>query len=475
MQLIRVKSKASDNTGNFSNNFRTPVVIAPHSSISLVNAVVSLDTKQITVTATNNSFSFKRSATEAPSLTVTIPVGEYSIQPFIAALATAMNTALTMPASNVGFLWTPTQLSNGVLKLNYARSNIAAANFPTDNLVNCVKPASTTKQIQATTAGNMGEYNSFAISDNTLNPGCSKFTVTIGSLVNDAIIGVMREKPSGVTNYNEVVYDFGIVYEEDANYQVIINGVVAEVTNVIDGTPNDVITITLSGGQMILAVGAEVLHTVAYDFTASPFKVACSLGARQDALLKDIQFNVNLDTVSLAGPNNPIMRRDYSSEQWQVVSSTALEAGAATVLSVTMDDDVKQLLGFDHDPPSTSDEQGFFLADQPVQDTSTPLSLTVEVPNIGRMMCHDGIDGQRRQIVAVIPKLTVSGTDLTYEAPYPLPIELDNAYPISMSHLDVRLLNSTDNSEVNLEAPGCSLLFAIHNSPQTSQKPSTNY
>ena len=53
MQLIRVKSKSTDNTGNFSNTFRTPVVIAPNSSISLVNAIVSLDTKQITVTAEN--------------------------------------------------------------------------------------------------------------------------------------------------------------------------------------------------------------------------------------------------------------------------------------------------------------------------------------------------------------------------------------------------------------------------------------
>ena len=43
--------------------------------------------------------------------------------------ATAMNSALTMPASNIGFLWSPTQMVNGVLKLNYARASIVAANL----------------------------------------------------------------------------------------------------------------------------------------------------------------------------------------------------------------------------------------------------------------------------------------------------------------------------------------------------------
>ena len=39
-------------------------------------------------------------------------------------------------------------------------------------------------------------------------------------------------------------------------------------------------------------------------------------------------------------------------------------------------------------------------------------------------------------------------------------IDLNNSEPIQLSKLEIRILNSVDDTEVDLDSPGCSLTFA---------------
>lgn len=131
-------------------------------------------------------------------------------------------------------------------------------------------------------------------------------------------------------------------------------------------------------------------------------------------------------------------------------------------------DTMKTVLGFDDNPTPMTATQGNYVGSLPISTSSTPTSITVELPNLGgQIESYDGISQKRRPIVAVVPSLNASSGMLTYEPPHPPFIDLGNRYPIQLSKLEVRLLSSFDDTEVNLENPGCTLSFLLdHNEPQ---------
>ena len=91
MRLLRIKSQVDQNTGHFSNNFKTPVKIEPFSQIALVNAVLALDSRLMTVSSSNNTMSFTRKNNGSVS-SVVIPIGSYSTKSFLTTFSTALNS-----------------------------------------------------------------------------------------------------------------------------------------------------------------------------------------------------------------------------------------------------------------------------------------------------------------------------------------------------------------------------------------------
>ncbi|MDF1853374.1 MAG: hypothetical protein P1U85_21230 [Verrucomicrobiales bacterium] len=450
MKLVRIKSTVEDNTGFFSNEFKTPIKIEPNSKISLVNAVMNLDSKVIDVNNTNNTFSFQRKNAGQVSQ-VNIAVGKYSVQGFINLLKREMNKVIVVE-NTISFLWTPNVLTNGILKLNFARGNLQACDFPNANLVGCTKP--TTKQIQSTSGGT--DFFAFAISDNTFNPGCGIYRGEITASCENVIIGLMREKPTGITDYDHSIYDFGLIYKKNGDYETVVDGVYY--TSSKNCLTTDLISIHLSEGKIKFLKNTTVIDEVDYDFNAPPLRIACSLSGA-NALLQNLQYHPNLDNKTFLGNNNPIVIRDYDEE----VISNGLEAPPQTNLTLSLPEATKPLLGFEHTPEKTQLTIGSFIGDIPLEDSSTPLSVAIELPNLGVIESYDGYSRERRQIVGIIPQLNQSGSELVYEAPYPLPVNINNQFPISLSRIECRLLNSQNNEEINLEGEGCSLLFAIHN------------
>jgi len=111
-----------------------------------------------------------------------------------------------------------------------------------------------------------------------------------------------------------------------------------------------------------------------------------------------------------------------------------------------------------------------FAAQNQLISSSTPTSLTVECPNLGGMIqSYDGISQKRRPIVAVIPAMEQKNGLLTYQPGYPPFIDLNNRFPIQLSKLEVRLLSSFDDTEVNLEHPGTSMTFALNQNQHQHQ------
>ena len=94
-------------------------------------------------------------------------------------------------------------------------------------------------------------------------------------------------------------------------------------------------------------------------------------------------------------------------------------------------------------------------------DGAHPYSLSVELPQLGSMESYDGKTERRAQLVSVIPSLVKTNQDMSYNAPYPIFVDINNAYDLVLSSLEVRVLDSATNLPVALENPACSLTFAF--------------
>ncbi len=139
-----------------------------------------------------------------------------------------------------------------------------------------------------------------------------------------------------------------------------------------------------------------------------------------------------------------------------------LGATRATQISFTFDEDIQAVLGYDNAVVARVGVAGSFTAQQPLTDTTTPTSITVELPNLGgNILSYDGVSERRRNIVAVIPSMSQTNNNLIYDPGFPSFIDINNGYPIQVSKLDVRILSSFDDLPINLDAPGCSLTFGL--------------
>ena len=475
MRLLRLKSKSNDNTGHFQNTFRTPIRIDPYSEIALVNAVIALDARLIVVSSSNNKMSFTRKDSGSTS-NVVVPPETYSTRTFIKALDTAMNSSMAyepLLSTKPSFLWIPAVQSNGICQLGYSRENdVQDASFPVANGTMMEIDPALPQQVKPKVEGAPTDaFPAFIRSNNTFNPGVGQ----VGCLVsgNDkVIVGLLKNLPeSTTTDFDHTLYRYGIVYDgalAGATYKSIVDGVMSDTG--VNCNDDDVIQILLNKGKIEYQLdNGTPIGITSYDFDSPPLNIACSMSGN-NMIATQFQYHPNLAHTSLAGPLNPIHVKTFETG----MVSSGVGAGAGTKITITMPEAIQELLGYDSNPTVSTLQEGAFYADIPLQDTSSPLSLSIELPNLGRMENHDGYDGERKNLVALIPKLTQSGTDLVYEASFPLYININNQYPINLSSLECRILSSRDNSEIELEEPGCSLLFALHKpstgSPQDSTK-----
>ena len=327
----------------------------------------------------------------------------------------------------------------------------------------------------------MTTFDNLVSTNQTFNPGVGEVTARVTNN-GECIVGLIKPgAEDGGGEYDASIYAYGINYDTigTTSYSIIING--TEVVATPTPANADIIRIKLDNGKIkfsAIAGGTETALGDAvgyeYDFSAD-YRVACSMTTNTNGagamVIDSFQYHENLENKSLPGPDNDIVRQDFTAPE--VVHSN-LGAVPASRVSLSLPDGARELLGFEKDADLAKVLlSGSFNASNDITNTSTPLSLSVELPNLGRMENHDGLDGSRRQIVASMPRLTTTGSDLVYEAKFPLFININNQYPISLSEIECRILTSLDNKEIEIEDPGVSLLFAIHKSPQSSTNDST--
>jgi hypothetical protein len=456
MKLLRVVSKENDLTSFFSNEFSEAIEIPPHSTVALINGLFNVDSKSIYI-PTDSVFTFKLKQ-NGDGITVSIPSAYYTSQSIISTVEEKLNTAIDKTTQlnsgsleNVQFLWRPSVgKSPGLFSLSFARQKQVAFDFPADNLKNLALANGifTSSKLSGTAA----QFEAFGFSNNTVIPCATSIKMNVGAQDQKYIVGLLKEKPAGSKTYLASI-DFMYGCRSDgAHVHYIVNGVEVDSAPVGTVNPQTAIDITFNNGKVNFDSNQ---YEQAIDFDADGYFLAAGLWANT-ATFSGTGFNPNPFNQSIE--DRLVQQLDLPLKQ--VLHLDAV--GDPTQITLTMSDNLQASLGYDYNPNSVRALTGSFTSNNPIANTSTPTSMTVELPNLGgQISSYDGLTQRRRAIVAVIPSMLQTNGILNYEPSYPVFIDLNNPFPIQLSKLEVRLLSSFDNAPVNLDHPGCSMTFVL--------------
>lgn len=468
MKLIRIASN-NQLTGFFNNEFSEAITLPPHSKVALLNGVFAMDSKSIFV-PTESTITFQPKAT-AVEETATLPAGFYTRTTLLSTLQQVMNYALPKASmGNVCFAWSATLTSNQ-MSLNFARTDQVA--FPATNLTKMTGDAGTFTTTAASTTP--GQFKSFGYSDVTVLP----YNTTLSCKNNDGaggeqndnvrlLYGLLKTKPQAGTTFLRIEdFMYGIHYDGTDGYYIADGAVTGNATDMKPST----VGVTITFDRSTVRFNDETDYTITEPFSTDGYHLAFALYGNAAKITDTLQNPNPFDTQTAV--NGVVIKTPTPFNQvLHVDESLGLGAVNPTKVTLTMNEPMEAVLGYYDDPSPMSAISGSYISDQSLVESNTPTSITVELPNLGGAIDSlDGISEKRRPIVAVVPSMVTANGMLKYEPPFPPFIDLNNRFPIQLSRLEIRLLSSFDDSQVNLETPGCSLCFLLdHKSSQTSTK-----
>ena len=445
MKLVRVLSKEDQATASFSNLFTDQITISPYSQVALINASLSLTTITVNVNSGNNTFTFKNTE-GGDSYSVSLRVGDYSSTSFLTELNRAMNSQIPF-TSGRNYQWSASTAGNNVLSFFWANSK--SESLQDFEFTDGVNLNTSFNSGNATIVGNevlgaQGKSYWYSGAETPFTFGSGKLSAKINCAGG---FGLMKASnlPTEVMDDSNIV--FGIFCNTSQVYQVVINGVRKTITGVTS-TSAKIPALILSDGKISFIVDTsqstflELVDDVDFPYDGStllPFAQVLGRYSGSGLGISEMKWN-----------------RDPS------VGFTSI-GGQASKPSMTFNAGSRSLLGFTTDSVTVPSQvkSTTFVGNNAIIDTTPPVSLSVELPQLGSMESYDGKTERRAQLVSVIPSLVKTNQDMSYNAPYPIFVDINNAYDLVLSSLEVRVLDSATNLPVALENPACSLTFAF--------------
>ena len=461
MKLIKIISRDDQDTGMFSVDFREPFNLKPMSKVALINASFSMDTRQIVVTSNNNIFTYKRKDTE-PVLNVEIATGSYTQTGFRRALLQALSevqTAITGGADNndTNFQWRiPEVDDSGKLKLEFRRQGIQPM---INTTLTSMTEIANDGFLSSAGASPADQYSHYAISKMAFSNGTGIFTCQFRDVnsqnVSDGLMGLVNNDIVASTiQVSDIA--FGIKVDATGNYYVIQNGIATDSGFAVgdDESVRIVLCSDTEAGKLVYQYEDAVLGWVnlgvsstVFDFNSGSYFPCVALS------------NANTKCIQCQFASDPFFTTDIS----QLTDS--LGVVRATKVGLFLQEGVAEIMGFAELNHSVTSLTGSFNASIPLVETNTPPSLTIEMPSIGEMFNYDSVSGDRRQILAVCPLSNTKGGleagNLVYNPPFPVFIDLNNAFTTPISQMYIRILNSVTNTPVELDGQGTSITIAF--------------
>ncbi len=430
MKLLRIVSEEGQTTARINAVFNDNLIIAPHSKIALINAMVNIADDYLLVDDTNKSLSFRTRAS-AEYRSVTLPTGNYTPTTLATTLADEMNKKLTYETSDLGFQWDASYSAENKMEIKWNRSDLKVLNMA--NIAN-MDEGGASPDFTYTKTG-VDDWDSYAVTNSIFTRGAGYYEAKPykgTALKRLFLMGLTADpKPLGA-NFEYAIGDLFDV----GTYQIIVNGGLVTTTSVVvsDG---DSVKIALANDTLSFKVNDVDVYTMPFDDYSSSYKCGFTIknaGSYIQAPMAYIDPYIVADGVELLSAN-------------------------ASKVTVTFNKNTRHLLGFHNDVNDKNSAGGEFVAEEAIQTGGESPSMICEIG-----LPLDSFDSKlhkRRNIVAVMPNLDKFNNNLIYEAPYPLFISLHNASTLLLNTLQVRLLDQSNEEEVGLDVAGCALTFAI--------------
>ena len=437
MKLLRIVSEEGQTTARIDAVFNDNLIIAPHSKIALINAMVNMADAYLKVDDTNDSLAFKTKATSA-NRSVTLPAGNYTPARLATSLAIEMNKALTYEtdpsvSADLGFQWATGYSADNKLKIEFRRSDLKVLNMA--NITKMTK-AGASPDFTYTKTG-VDDWDSYAVTNSVFTRGAGYYEAKpyVGTAVSGKMLFLMGLTTDPTPLGASYKYAIGDLFDV-GTYQIIVNGGLVTTTSVVvsDG---DSVKIALANDTLSFKVNDVDVYTMAFDDYSSSYKCG---------------FTIKNVGSYISSPQAYI-------DPYIVADGVELLTANASKVTVTFNKNTKHLLGFHNDNNNKNSVSGEFVAEEAIQTGGESPSMICEIG-----LPLDAFDSKlhkRRNIVAVMPNLDKINNNLIYIAPYPLFISLHNASTLLLNNLQVRLLDQSDEEEVALDVAGCALTFAI--------------
>ena len=432
MKLLRIVSEEGQTTARINAVFNDNLIIAPHSKIALINAMVNIADDYLLVDDTNKSLSFRTKAS-AEYRSVTLPTGNYTPTTLATTLADEMNKKLTYETSDLGFQWDASYSAENKMEIEWNRSDLKVLNMA--NIANMDEGGASPDFTYTKTGADA--WDSYAVTNSVFTRGAGMYQAKIneGTAASMKFVMGLTNNPNPLT-YADYKYAIAALDGSD-KYQIIVDGAIVEETTV-DVLDGESVQILLANNTLSFMIALSPLH-IRPDFNdyGSSYKMGFSIRNAGDYISSP---KAHIDPYIVAG-------------------NSELLSVNATKVSLIFNKNTKHLLGFHNNDNDVTTIAGQFVANEPISTGGKSPSMICEIG-----LPLDSFDSKlhkKRNIVAVMPNLNKINNNLIYEAHYPLFISLHNASTLLLNNLQVRLLDQSDEEEIALDVAGCALTFGI--------------
>jgi len=451
MKIIRLVSQSTE--GLFDNDFNEDIVVEPNSSIALHSLTAEIDIEQITVTAENDEIQFKMFQGDTEYKVLHATHGVYNSSSFsdlFNDITIKMNSLMSNRSGEIGFQWrVATQVDTK--KVNFCNEAGEYVN-PTNKVSTkyaYTQAFSTAGGVIDRFGGTIGNYDSFLYFKAPNCKGSSTLRAQIYKTgFTDGFIVGYTTTPynSNTTVINPLDIKYGIKCTAVlANYITILDGIESPTTVpaaiVATGdTSNDTMSIDIYNGKIEYNIGRGTANPVVnlltlgdvYNHSTNLFPVIIFLGAGGDARLQNVKFScdpfyVITNAVNFDSPLSGL--------------PPAGNGQLAIRTLVFNDAELARYFGFKatsytSDPTNTITN---FISENAFSPADFSDSFVVELQNLN-IDSYDGLTNKRRNLLHSIVQADVIRNRLTYTAPYPLFLSLNNQHKIVLRRLRARIL-----------------------------------
>ena len=465
MKLIRLTTE--NEQGIFDCTFNEDVIIEPYSKIALHNITAEIDTTELTIDAQNDLLEWYISSTNPKS--THMPNGIYNmanIDTFFSNLGLSMNRAMSYNKNEIGSEWkvgktqgnkTAFNVKQGVFfkPISYASTN--------EFFVKCAK----TTSFIARNAGTPGQFDAFYYVRTAQCKGSStlriKYFSNSGSSNVGMILGFLTTPPpanASTINLADLTHAIQLV-NNSVGYSVIFDGSSSNTSTTPQLSDNIDIRMFNEKIQFVIVrdSGAQiVLKEETYDHVQDLFPVVLFIGD-QNARFSNLVFTsspfygASIDNSKLTPPDDSL-----------AVVLPNVGAYKTTRNIKIVDIDVASALGYSNNIYSSPapETASLWVAENQLTLVDLADSYVVELMNIN-VESYDALTKQRRNILHTISQIEIIKERLTYQAPFPLFLDINNRDGLTLRRIRARILKE-DMSPADIR--GIAVLSVIVKSPK---------